>query len=209
MKTLNRVFALIGLALCLAGCVSTEPDPVFTTNNPGTDSTNGAPIDLAEVGRFKNGDLVVITFSGGPGGDLIPQHDERIKDDGTITLPLIGSIKAAGKSPGTLQNEIQNAYVPKYYKRLTVTVKPFEQFFYVQGQVRQPGRYPYSGEITAMKAITTAGGFTDFANKKKVRLTREGDAILQLNCEILEKDPSQDPKVLPGDQIRVELRRWW
>ena len=209
MKTLNRVFALTGLALCLAGCVSTEPDPVFTTNNPTTDSTNGAPINLAEVGRFKHGDLVVVSFSGVPGGDLIPQHDERIKDDGTITLPLIGSIKAVGKSPGSLQHEIQSAYVPKFYKRLTVTVKPFEQFFYVQGQVRQPGRYPYSGEITAMKAITTAGGFTDFANKKKVRLTREGDAILQLNCEKLEKDPSQDPKVLPGDQIRVELRRWW
>jgi polysaccharide export outer membrane protein len=210
MKTLSRIISLICLAMCFAGC-ETTPDPIFTGNPPALDptNTNGPTINLADVGRFKNGDLVVVTFSGGPEAVQMPQHDERIKDDGTITLPLIGSIKAVGKSPGTLQHEIQSAYVPKYYKRLNVTVKPFEQFFYVQGQVRQPGRYPYSGEITAMKAITTAGGFTDFANKKKVRLVREGDAILFINCEKLEKDPSQDPKVLPGDQIYVILRRWF
>lgn len=208
MKTLTRFIAIISLALCIAGCGTTGPEPAFTTNAPTSDSSTNTPVNAAEVGRFNNGDLVVVTFSGGPDGVQMPQHDERIKDDGTITLPLIGSIKAVGKSPGTLQHEIQNAYVPKYYVRLNVTVKPFEQFFYVQGQVRQPGRYPYSGEITVTKAITTAGGFTDYANKKNVKLVREGDAILILNCKKIEEDPALDPKVLPGDQIYVKQRIW-
>ncbi len=66
------------------------------------------------------GDLVVVNLSGLP--ETIPPHEERIKEDGTITLPYIGAVKAAEKTPGELQNEIHDLYVPKIYSHLTVTV---------------------------------------------------------------------------------------
>src|SRR5438128_8999840 len=82
----------------------------------------GARTDLpGDIYHLRPGDLVTITFSGLPVPIL--DHKEKIKDDGTITLPLIGSIKAEGKTTGQLQNEIQAAYVPTYYKQLTITVR--------------------------------------------------------------------------------------
>ncbi len=69
---------------------------------------------------FKVGDLITVTFF-----DTEPPlqpHEERIRDNGEITLPLIGAVKAAGKSAGELQKEIHDRYVPKCYRRLTVMV---------------------------------------------------------------------------------------
>ncbi len=67
------------------------------------------------------------------------RHEETIKEDGTITLPLIGSVYAVGKTAGELQNEIYTNYVPKYYVRLTVTVKSGDRVYYVGGEVKSPG----------------------------------------------------------------------
>src|SRR5437899_2208593 len=93
---------------------------------------DGAPPDVRTElpgGEYllRPGDLLLITFSGLPVPIL--DHKEKIKDDGTITLQLIGSIKAEGKTTGQLQKEIQAAYVPAYYKQLTITVRADELFF--------------------------------------------------------------------------------
>ena len=98
------------------------------------------------------------------------RHQEPIKEDGTITMPDIGHVQAAGKTAGELQNEIYNLYVPKLYRHLTVTINPGERVYYVTGEVKAPGRQLYAGQMTVTKAITTAGDFTDFANHKKVWL---------------------------------------
>src|SRR5690606_29007284 len=77
------------------------------------------------------GELVKIDFSG---PSAPPQaHEENIKDDGTISLYLIGKVQAAGKTPGQLQTEIHQLYVPRYYKFLNVTVKAADRFFIVGG----------------------------------------------------------------------------
>jgi len=155
---------------------------------------------------FGLGDQVIVIFS----DTSLQPHEERIKDDGTITLHLIGTVKAVGKSPGELQKEIQELYVPKYYQpgRLTITVKSQERAYYVGGEVRNPNRYIYSGAITVTKAIQTAGDFTDFANMKKVRLTRADGKNITVNCKKAQEDATLDPPVFPGDKVHVPRRFW-
>jgi polysaccharide export outer membrane protein len=154
------------------------------------------------------GETVVVTLSGGPDDQVTqnPDHEEAIKEDGTITLPLIGAVQAAGKAPGQLQNEIRDLYVPKYYVRLTVTVKSQDRVFYVGGEVKTPGRQLYVGLTTVTKAIQSAGDFTDFANKRKVWLIRANGEKIKVNCKEALEDPSKDPPVYPGDQIQVPRR---
>lgn len=204
--------ALLG-SLWLAGCKTTE-EPLFTevpgdpTTESATGTATGAKVgasspSVAEVDRFVINDLVTVTFSGL--NPPPPEHNERIKEDGTITLPYIGAVQAAGKSTGELQKEIHDLYVPKYYVRLTVTVKSLERSYTVGGEVRAPGPKGYLPLTTVTKAIQAAGGFTDFAQKKKVKLTRAGKTII-VNCKEAEEDPRKDPAVIPGDKIYVPRR---
>jgi polysaccharide export outer membrane protein len=143
-------------------------------------------------------------FSGIP--DEIPQHDEQIKEDGNINLPLINSVKAVGKTAGELQNEIHDLYVPKYYVRLNVVVKPGDLIYYVRGEVKQPGREIYVGETTVTKAITSAGDFTDFASHTVDLIRANGGTVIEVDVDKALKNPELDPKIYPGDQVNV-LRR--
>ena len=161
----------------------------------------------ANVPRLHIGDVVSITFSGVP--DSMEAQDKPIKEDGTITLPDVGRVKAVGKTIGELEDTIHDLYVPKYFLHLNVTVKTSsDRVFYIRGEVKQPGRMIYSGPITVSKAITSAGDFSEYANRRSVVLIRaNGDRfILNLN-KILDGD-LPDPPVYPGDQIEVK-KRWF
>jgi protein involved in polysaccharide export with SLBB domain len=59
-----------------------------------------------------------------------------------------------------------------------------------------------------LKVIASAGGFTDFANKKKVKLTRVDGRTQIVNCPKALDNPSLDPEVYPGDTIHVPRRLW-
>ena len=212
----------IGLLLVtvwlVAGCAGTteNPKPPFNPLPPDLEvpATNGGtnpPPGLAALTQradvFAIGDLVTVKFSGTI--DNIPQHEERLKDDGTITLPLIGAVKAVGKTPGDLQKDIHDRYVPDYYKRLTVIVTGEQRVYSVGGQVRSPGRQSYIGPTTVTKAIQSAGDFTDFAARRRVELTRADGKRFILDCKKAAKDPSLDLPVYPGDKIDVPMRGPW
>jgi polysaccharide export outer membrane protein len=200
---------LAGIGLT-TGCslFRSEPPPDFTpvAYDSGSGS-NSAPLSSAAPDRpeqytFQIDDLVTVGFSGIDNPP--PPHEERIKNDGNISLPYVGAVKAVGKTPGELQRDIRQLYVPRLYNtNLTITVKGQERFFFVQGFVRGPGRYAYSGKITVTKAISAAGDFNDFANKKKVRLTRSNGKKYTINCIKALNDPSLDLPVYPDDQIYV------
>jgi protein involved in polysaccharide export with SLBB domain len=138
-------------------------------------------------------------------GDPLPDHTERIGEDGTISLLYIGQVKAEGKTASQLKKEIQDLYVPKYYNGLNVTVYGAEKYFYVDGEVRASGKYEYPGEMTAVKAISVAGGFTDFARKTKVQVTHNGHKQT-LNVSTAIDNPSLEIPVYPGDTIHVPRR---
>jgi polysaccharide biosynthesis/export protein VpsN len=203
-------------AFVFNGCSSSSNDILFSDNpqapsaltgtgtpSPDTTSTDTASTDLTAA-RFHVGDTVTVDFSGT--ADLIPEHIEPIKEDGTITLPYIGPVRALGRTAGELQNDIHDLYVPKYYVRLTITVSSPQRVFYVGGEVKQPGRQLYVGETTVTKAIQAAGDFTDFANRSKVWLIRSTGDRIKVNCNKALQDPSLDPPVYPGDQIQVPRR---
>lgn len=193
---------LLTVAAALTGCQTpTASNEIKFT--PIEQIEEGLAIGADEAMRFAKDDLVIVTFSGQQ--DLQP-HEERIKEDGTITLQYINSIKAEGKTTGELQREIHNAYVPTFYKRLTVTVKTERQSYYVQGQVRQSGPKEYLGTTTVLKAIATAGDFTDFASRKKVRLTRKDGTWQIVDCVKASENPALDILVFPGDKIDVPQR---
>lgn len=203
-------------AFVFNGCSSSSNDILFSDNpqapsaltgtgTPSTDttSTDTTSTDLTAA-RFHVGDTVTVDFSGT--ADPILEHVEPIKEDGTITLPYIGPVRALGRTAGELQNDIHDLYVPKYYVRLTITVSSPQRVFYVGGEVKQPGRQLYIGETTVTKAIQAAGDFTDFANRSKVWLIRSTGDRIKVNCNKALQDPSLDPPVYPGDQIQVPRR---
>ena len=122
------------------------------------------------------------------------------------TLDDIGQVYAVGKTTGELQNEIHDDYVPKYFVRLTVTVKSGDRVYYVGGEVKGGGRQLYVDGTTVTKAIKSAGGLTDFANHSKVWLTPSTGAAHPGELRQCPQKPGQDPPVYPDDQINVEKR---
>lgn len=158
---------------------------------------------------FHIGDVVTVSFVGVSGeANIMPEHTEAIHEDGTISLLYIGSVQAAGKTAGQLQKEIHGLYVPKYFPDLNVTVKGAATYFYVDGEVQNRGAKEYPGDMTIVKAISVAGGFTDFAKKTKVRLTRGGHTVI-VNVQKAITDPRYDIPVYPGDKIYVPRRILW
>lgn len=194
-KTANHWAVALGIIFVglLSGC---QTGPKFSNVPP-------------ETGNFFHvGDAVSVSFALVSGTkDLMPDHMERVREDGTITLLYIGSVTALGKTAGELQKEIHDRYVPRYFTELNVTVRGEATFFYVDGEIRTPGQKEYPGEMSVVKAISVAGGFTDFARKSKVQLTHGGHTqIIDVPKAI--KDPRYDVAVYPGDKIFVPRRFW-
>ncbi|MDB6024871.1 MAG: Polysaccharide biosynthesis/export protein [Verrucomicrobiales bacterium] len=187
-------FCLLAFVVSFTGCAIL---------NDSTSSTNTVAIEPApSTDILQVGDRVKITFSGLPIEQQMLPQENQINESGDISLPLIGTIKAAGKSVSQLQQDIQKAYVPRFYRNLNVSVGT-ERFYYVGGEVKHSGRLPYLGGITVMKAIQSAEDFTDFADRKHVRLTRSNGKIEIVNCKKALHDPKLDLPVYPGDTITV------
>lgn len=189
-------------ALLLTGCQVPQPPTTYGyTPTVGPTGTN-----LLSPSRLRVGEMLVITFADVP--NPIPPYEGRIREDGKITLTMNQEFVAAGKTVAELEREIRDRYVPKYFQNLTVTVRAPERFFYVDGQVRLPSRQQYLGEITLLGAIAAAGGFTDFAQPKKVRIIRADGKIEEVDCKRAQRDSRFDVPIYPGDRIIVPRRFW-
>ncbi len=173
-------------------------------------ATTGAAVSPAtpQFDVFRVGDSVTVLFADTP--TMVPPFEVKIKEDGTVTLLLNQTFTFVEKTPGELEKEIRACYVPRYYKYMTVTVKREKQslFYYVDGEVRAPARQVYIERTTVLKAIASAGGFTDFAKKKGVKLARQDGRQLKINCVKAIDEPSLDVEIFPGDKIYVPRKFW-
>lgn len=143
-----------------------------------------------------------------------------VADSGQMEVPYIGRVDAVGKSCQDLARIIKMELEKKYYKQATVILAVdlmarTRGKIYIVGPVRMPGPQdvPSDEELTLSKAIMRAGGFTDFADKKNVKVTRKstaagGDQTFTVNVtEIIEKGRTEfDLPLLPGDLVYIEER---
>ena len=190
----------------IAGCGTTPsepptPEPVSVTGG----GASGPPALMASIDEIRVGERITIILAD------IPQpytHVQQVREDGTISLPLDMVVIAAGKRKNDLQEEIRDKYVPKFFQRCTVTVETEDRYFFVLGQVRAPGQYPYKGEMTATKAVSVAGGFNEYAKKTKVLVSRPGGKKITVDCKKAERDVKYDAAVFPGDSVFVDRKIW-
>jgi polysaccharide export outer membrane protein len=160
-------------------------------------------------GKIKRGEPLKIAFSDAPG--VIPPFEDKVKEDGSITLMYDQRFQAAGLTSGELEREIRKRYVTDWFQNLTVTVVPLERVrsYFVEGEVKQPGQRGYTGPITLSQAITACGGFTDFASKSGIRLIRAGSGRTEKhNWNKILSHPELDPEVYPNDKIHVKRSFW-
>ncbi|HEY9156543.1 polysaccharide biosynthesis/export family protein [Candidatus Binatus sp.] len=133
-----------------------------------------------------------------------------VASDGTIAMPLIGRVPAAGLTPDTLKADLEKRYA-RYVHGANVTVRvsdPASHVFYVLGQVTKPGVYKlHSGEVLS-QALAEAGGLGEFADAGKIRILRRKEnetVVLTVNYNVVRSggDLSADVPVEPGDTVSV------
>lgn len=138
-------------------------------------------------------------------------HSIPVRSDGKISLPLIGSVHAAGRTPSELENEIA-AKLRKYISRPNVTVMVLQiksREFNILGRVAKPGSYPLLNRMTVLDAIAEAGGFVEFAKRKDIYILRRDsqgkETRLHFNYKrfIRGKNTNQNIVLEPHDTIIV------
>ncbi len=135
-------------------------------------------------------------------------QEVRVTTNGFISYPLLGRIKVTGMTINGLEDYVRTSLAKDYIRnpQVKVFVKEFSNVF-VYGQVKKPGPVPFNGGMTVVQAITTAGGFSDIANKRKVRIIRSGDdekkKMIKVNISSITKGNGEDKLLQPGDTVVV------
>ncbi len=152
--------------------------------------------DILEINVWKETDL----------SKTIP-----VRSDGKISLPLVGELQAAGRTPVQLEEDITGKlrnFITE--PAVTVMVQKINSLkFNVMGEVIKPGAYPLTTSMTVVDAIATAGGFKDFAKKKSIYVLHtnadgtESRTSFNYSVFVKGKDPKQNVKLQPGDTVVV------
>jgi polysaccharide export outer membrane protein len=127
--------------------------------------------------------------------------DFDVNDQGLIALPLLGQVQVGGLTISQAQELITQRYGKDYLvnPRVNVEVLNYRPFF-ILGEVKNPGSYPYVNGMTVVNAVALAGGYTPRANKNHIVIKRAASPGSG------EQEVQEDGVVLPGDIIRVPER---
>ncbi len=149
------------------------------------------------VYRLGSGDRVRIIVFNEP--TLTGEFD--VSSAGTVSMPLIGEIKAQAATTTELQTRIAASLAAGYLKdpRVSVEVLNYRPF-YILGEVGKPGSYPYTNGLTVLNAVATANGFTYRADQRHVFIKRDDGGPEQAF------DLTTQTPVAPGDTIRIGER---
>ena len=120
---------------------------------------------------------------------------------GWITVPLIGGVKARGLTTFDLERKLKSRLGAQYVRDPHVTVDMHQNRpFFILGEVRTAGQYPYVSGMTIKTAVAIAGGFSERANERKFQITR------RINGLVEKLHVPDDYVVLPGDTVQVYER---
>ncbi len=150
--------------------------------------------------RLGSGDVVrIITF-----GEDSLTGEFRVSDSGTISLPLVGGVRADGLSPDALAVQVGKALVQAHILRspsVSAEVIAYRPIF-VLGEVSKPGQYPYQPGMTMVTAAAVAGGFTYRAIQDYAAVMRTQDGVA------IEGKASRHSFIQAGDVITVFERKF-
>src|SRR5438309_10272005 len=220
MKTWTYTFlAALSLAAPIVQAQDSSPMPSIpkaTSVEPPTTSTvmrTNSMTVLDDKKRLGSNDFV--SFRVVEDRDNESQH-LRVNDSGELEVPYIGLVPAAGRSCKELAYAVKAALEREYYYHATVIIAvdhvsdKSRGKIYVYGSVKGQGpqEIPADESYTVSKAIIKAGGFGDFANKRKVKLTRKTgkEFTVDLKRVIEEGKTEEDVELQPDDQIYVPQR---
>jgi polysaccharide biosynthesis/export protein len=182
---------LLLVLLCLGGCTASPGGLLETGDRYSVQSSQ------VEDYRLGVGDKVRLTVFNEP----TLSGEFSVSANGTLSLPLVGDIDAVGKSPVDIGKAAQAKLADGYLRepQVSVEVTAYRPFF-ILGEVKSPGQYPYVSGLTVFNAVATAEGFTPRAEKKVAYVRRSGSAT---------EEPyrlTPDLRVWPGDTIRIGER---
>ncbi len=215
VETWSRHLSAGLVCVLLAGGVSAQAPSKSGAQSP-------APAEMASVAEptkisatpprddgfvIGNGDILAISVWKQP--DI--SRSIPVRSDGIISLPLIGEIRAAGRTPLKLEEEITNKLQPYLVEpEVTVIVEQINsEKFNILGRVTKPGSYPLSNSTTVLDAIALAGGCRDFAKHKSIYVLRRNpdgsESRLPFSYQdvIKGKNTSQNITLQPHDTIVV------
>jgi protein involved in polysaccharide export with SLBB domain len=183
------LWAVIVIGLLLAGCytdygpIAVEPDPI------------AAP---ATASYFQLGDRVTVTVYGEP--NLSGVYD--VNPRGNLDLPLIGSVRAVGRTPTEIERTIEGRYKGgKFLEEPHVTLAVVDyRPVYVFGEVGRPGSFPYRTGLNALTIVTEAGGLTYRGSRSSVLIQHAHEPAWT------EYPLLSSVTILPGDLVRVPER---
>ena len=200
---------LTGSLLFLAGCASSAGPIGGAAVRPVESAALPAPspTDYAEATRpyyvGPNDRLSIDVFG-------VPELARKVQVDaaGRLSLPLVGSVEAAGKTPGELAQDVEGRLRP-FIKNPQVTINLDESSAHlvtVDGQVMTPGMFPVAGRLTLIRAVAVAGGTSEFAKLEDVIVFRKvgGQSYAALyNLKAIRRGNYEDPDIYPNDVIIV------
>jgi len=183
---------LLLLSLAASGCGdSGNLGPVSEAEQQAVVAAATAPP------RLQPGEKIRVTVY----GETSLSGEYQIDPSGFVSLPLAGTVKAAGLTQIELEQELSKQFGSGYLKSPKVTVGIVEfRPFYILGEVEKPGAYPYTGGLNALSAIAIAGGATYRASRERILIQHPSDSGLR------EYTLTSSIPILPGDIIQVPRR---
>jgi polysaccharide export outer membrane protein len=160
----------------------------------------GSPYDAAadETYLLDAGDRLRIFVYGSPNLSRLYTVDQ----EGMVSVPLIGDIAARGKTTRTVGHVIAARLASQYVREPHVTVDIAQNRpFFILGEVRSAGQYPYVSGMTAQAAVAIAGGYGDRADETRIQVTRRRNGLTE------KMDVPPDYLIRPGDTIYI-YERW-
>lgn len=145
--------------------------------------------------KLASGDVIRINVFGEK--DL-SFEEVRLSDAGTFSYPFVGELQAKGKTAAELERLIAQKLKGEYLvdPRVSVSVMHYREF-YIGGEVKNPGGYPFQPGLTLRRAVTLAGGLTERASEKRITIISDQDGVKNT------RKGSLDSRLSPGDTITI------